>query len=277
MSLARTSRFGSSEKQRGERTIERLIENLDNLRMDVIKREYISLSAALNLRGDTSLSLAEPARTDIVVKYDFSRLSIFYSPQGIEVRGVRVDKYGTPYLITGKAFVETNITDLLALLFYSGGYESLRRGEYSGDSDVADLLLDIGEMVYQSNVSEAMRANLREKDYNVDKVIYMIRWDVADWTSIKYVGLSVSRAFYTPQLVFSDERMDVGNSEHPPVSLDGRNPLYGLSMNRANSLPVVVALIGSFDRMRERYARYNEDVVRAHVAVKAYASYGDES
>ncbi|MEM0106584.1 MAG: hypothetical protein QXX81_08660 [Zestosphaera sp.] len=41
-------------------------------------------------------------------------------------------------------------SEFLGFLLYSGGYERISRGEYRGFDDLAEVVLDVGELVYNN-------------------------------------------------------------------------------------------------------------------------------
>lgn len=277
--MSTSTRVSHLDERTGEKVIERLTEDLIRMRRALcMKRVYVDVVSEQEIGETMTLEFIEPPRTDVVVVRGYMSVGVFFDPRGFEMRGISVDKYGSISVVLDNARAQINTVDLLAHLLYSGGYEHIRRGEYRGSEELANILLDLGEMAHGVDSTTVPASSLREDDHYTDIATY-IRWSVADWTTLKYVGLRLSWAPAVPVITVAGDDALSGGSRHIVVRFDdtSKKTVFRLSKSKALDLPPVRRLLESLGEIEERVGRYSEAYARAYVGVRAYTSYFGES
>lgn len=274
--LGRTKRSRVSEEYM--EAAEAIGEKLEKLR-----QHLIADTAAASITTHGSIVFDTPVRTKLLITVSdivFRKVIVYYNPSQIKIVGIRTDEFGTLSAVfrsddDREITKQLRLSEILGLLFYSGAYEYIRSGKFSGSQELAESLLDIGELVYDGSLSGY------EVDVfsNPDTLSYLIRWGNEPWYIIKYVGVIMESFghYYKLFLTTASERFDEDHKLHDIPILDAAESLnlpICLRISKAATLPPIRRLINSIDELMDDIRRYTQMLKLAYVGVKTHLSLG---
>ncbi|MEM4744615.1 MAG: hypothetical protein QXE70_04350 [Ignisphaera sp.] len=257
-----------------------LVEKLKaiDLQLSSIPSLSIELREIFN-EDDVQIDFHSPIKSKLLIYTYFNEKVITYDYKSFEVTGIRINPNRS--LLDSILMSKTNnkltgyhlyFSELIAFLFYTGAYERIRRGEYNGSTKLADLIMDIGELVYDNpNVLQLYNNQLLGKE-NVPfhySVVYIIRWEPESWLK-GYIGIMINSSGTEYSFLILDETKTPIFEVELSRYRGGYRRLSGLSLDTAKNLPLVKAMIDSFNKIRNDIEKYIDALKLAYISTNTY-------
>ncbi|MEM1696235.1 MAG: hypothetical protein QXE66_03290 [Desulfurococcaceae archaeon] len=249
-----------------------------DLRLSSILSLPVDLRKLVN-EDNPRLEFHSPVKSKLLLYTYLNEKIIVHDYKSFEVTGVGVDFKNLIHLepmLVIKTHDEATVgihlyfSELIAFLFYSGAYEKIRRGEYDGSTELAEVIMDVAELVYDAPNALQLCNNLPfESEKPFHTVTYIIRWEPESWMK-GYAGIVIDSSGVEYSLLILNESMRVMFEVGIASSRRGYGKLSSLSLSTANSLPLVKAMVDSFDEIRNDLEKYIDSLRLAHVATKTY-------
>ncbi|MEM1693561.1 MAG: hypothetical protein QXU08_08145 [Ignisphaera sp.] len=278
----RTKKMVNREEKLGY--LDELDEKLNDLKLRLTILEPLILSYGIENKDiSKELVFDPPVQSKLLVYTGPYEKIVIYDRQSLEVVGIRANvtfsRYWEPILIVKTndqthSEIVLSFSELLGFLFYSGGYERIRRGDYRGFDELAEIVLDAGELVYDNPKVSQLDAYLPQKSEFSDYAIsYFIDWKSKPWLETRYVGIKTEyRGVY--KLVTLDGKMQK-IAEISLVRSSGitRGPLW-LKIDTFNKLSVARRMIESIGEMKCEFEKYITNLRLAYIGTKTITSLG---
>ncbi|MEM4592572.1 MAG: hypothetical protein QW196_04155 [Sulfolobales archaeon] len=220
------------------------------------------------------LEFLTPVKSKLFV-YDgfFGRNIIAYDRRSFEVTGIEIYFERLRAVLVAKShsierfYIDSYyFSNLLGFLFYSGAYEKIRMGEYRGSTELAEIILDVGELVYSDPNTLQLLPIEREGRFNtIEYVVWVELEGISGYAgiAIEPPGKPYSLLIYSDSI---SRLFEIGISR----SIRGFGTLPNLSLSTANNLPLVKSIIDSFNDIRNELEKYINNLRLAYVAMKTY-------
>ncbi|MEM1841909.1 MAG: hypothetical protein QXL19_05970 [Ignisphaera sp.] len=257
-----------------------------SLRLSYIYNVPLTLRNVVSKSG-ILLNFHTPVKSSLLKFSDIGENVIMYDYKSFEVSGIgvnlnNIDLYEIILEIKTydgvEEYIHLSFSELLAFLFYSGAYEKIRKGEYDGSTEVAEIIMDVAELVYNDpKVLQLCNSVLFEEQKSIDKPIqrlaFIIRWEPEPRMS-GYAGISVYHSEDNYSLIISDGSiLDISRLmiRRPKEMYRYRygEPL-SISFSTARMLPMVKTIIDSFYEVKDEIENYINNLKISHLAVRMY-------
>ncbi|MEM1831587.1 MAG: hypothetical protein QXJ97_08685 [Desulfurococcaceae archaeon] len=223
--------------------------------------------------NELKLEFLAPVKSKLFVCNSFGRNIIAYDRKSFEVTGIYINFEHLSSALMAKSHSGERtcirfyyFSDLLGFLFYSGAYEKIRMGEYRGSTELAEIILDVGELVYSDPNTLQLLPIEREGRFNtIEYVVWVELEGISGYAgiAIEPPGKPYSLLIYSDSI---SRLFEIGISR----SIRGFGTLPNLSLSTANNLPLVKSIIDSFNDIRNELEKYINNLRLAYVAMKTY-------
>ncbi|MEM4569937.1 MAG: hypothetical protein QXE66_01355 [Desulfurococcaceae archaeon] len=278
----KTKKMGS----RGEKVgyLDELVEKLEDLKLRLTPLEPLVLNYEIGNKGSREeLVFDPPVRSKLLVYTGPYEKIVIYDRRSLEVVGMRTITtslmYWEPTLVV-KTDDQTHFevmlsfSELLGFLFYSGGYERIRRGEYRGFDELAEVVLDVGELVYNNPKAPQLDAHLPQKSEDSHYAMtYFVNWESKPWLETRYVGIKTEYGEVCSLVILDGKMQKIADAQLVRSGGFARGLLW-LKIDTFNKLPVVRRMVESVDEMKNEFEKYITNLRLAYIGTKTFTSLG---
>ncbi|MEM1560230.1 MAG: hypothetical protein QXN35_01630 [Ignisphaera sp.] len=158
-----------------------------------------------------------------------------------------------------------SFSELLAFLFYTGGYDQIRYKSYEEDNELINVILDVGELVYNRQIPQI---DLPQKNnYSQYNLIYIVRCNTNPWKETKYLGIKMEPSL-TYSLILLDKDMKTKlETEIVSSKSFAKNSMW-TRFDTLNKLHIIKRLIEPINKIKN-YITYLE---ASRIATQIYNS-----
>ncbi|MEM4868060.1 MAG: hypothetical protein QXK54_04555, partial [Ignisphaera sp.] len=161
-----------------------------------------------------------------------------------------------------------SFSELLAFLFYTGGYDQIRYKSYEEDNELINVILDVGELVYNRQIPQVQN-DIKSSDY---MITYAIRLNKPT-SKTSYIGISVGdRRYYSYSLhLLNEELKKIAHVSVVRYKNDTIDPIW-IKINTFSKLSIVRNMLETLNKERNEIEKYITSLKLAYIGTVTYNS-----
>jgi len=255
--------------------LDELVNKLDDLKLRLTPLEPLLLKHKID--KEEEIVFDPPIRSKLLIYSEPYEKVIVYNKQLFEV--VSIKTYSNPECYepaltirssssSTSSTIPLSFSELLAFLFYTGGYDQIRYKSYEEDNELINVILDVGELVYNRQIPQVQN-DIKSSDY---MITYAIRLNKPT-SKTSYIGISVEdRRYYSyPLHLLNEELKKIARVSVVRYKYDAIDPIW-IKIITFNEMSIVRNMLETLNKERNEIEKYITSLRLAYIGTSAYNS-----